>query len=232
MVVLGLTRSAGARARNGGWDVNELTRVWLQNEYRLPPRFEPDDVIVDIGGHIGAFAHACLVRGAGRVITCEPEPGNLELLRQNLARWGDRALIIPAAVWPSGESTPCLAPPANPYDTCQFSMVFREGGTPVPIIALPEVLDRAGSQVRLLKLDCEGAEHTILPNSKLTRVREVCGEAHDSQICGKKVGISAIIATLGPAWEIEHIRNGPTTDLWWANRSLQLIDSARSSSRV
>jgi len=35
--------------------------------------------------HLGRTGYACLMRGAGKVITCEPEPGNVELLRKNLA---------------------------------------------------------------------------------------------------------------------------------------------------
>lgn len=45
-----------------------------QSEYRLPPNLEPEDVIVDVGGHIGVFNYACLTRGAGKWITCKPEP--------------------------------------------------------------------------------------------------------------------------------------------------------------
>ncbi|MDQ3024326.1 MAG: hypothetical protein M3R04_08105 [bacterium] len=69
----------------------------------MPLRFEPTDVIVDVGGHIGAFAHACLMRGAGKVITCGTASRHLNLLRRNLARYGDRVEVIPAAVWPAGE---------------------------------------------------------------------------------------------------------------------------------
>jgi len=183
----------------------------LQNEYRLPPRFEPGDVIVDVGGHIGAFAYACLSRGAGRVITCEPEPSNVELLRQNLARWGDRVEIIPAAVWPAGIPAPNLSPPPDPANTCQYSMVFREGGSPVPTITLEEVIVRAGGRVRLLKLDCEGAEYPILRHSRLDGVREICGEAHDVEHEGQRLGIADVLAVLPGA---THFKNGPATSLW------------------
>ena len=109
--------------RPNSGDRGIFIEVCLQNEYRLPPNFEPDDVIVDIGGNVGAFAHACLTRGAGRVICCEPEPGNVAILRQNLARWGDRVEIIPAAVWPGNEPAPEFVPADDPVHTCQFSMV-------------------------------------------------------------------------------------------------------------
>lgn len=189
--------------------------VVLQNEYRLPPHFEPDDVIVDVGGHIGAFAYACLIRGAGKVITCEPEPGNVELLRKNVARFGDRVEVIPAAVWPNNEPAPGLAPPVNPYDTCQFSMVFRDGGVPVPTVTLDEVLNRACGPVRLLKLDCEGAEYAILGHSRLDGIREICGESHDTDHDGKHFGIAEVLHQLSTHGPTTHFKNGPMTHLWW-----------------
>lgn len=142
--------------RPNSGDRGIFIEVWLQNEYRLPPKFEPDDVIVDIGANVGAFAHACLTRGAGRVICCEPEPGNVAVLRENLARWGDRVEIIPAAVWSKAYPAPTLVPDDDPNHTCQFSMIRPGEGQRVSTTTLEDVLARARVRVRLLKLDCEG----------------------------------------------------------------------------
>src|SRR5438105_3684382 len=54
------------------------------NEYRLPRRFRPTDIVLDIGAHIGAFSYAALTRGAGRVYAYEPHAGNVELAECNL----------------------------------------------------------------------------------------------------------------------------------------------------
>ena len=42
------------RFRPGTMDRAIFTAVFTENEYRLPPRFAPTDVIVDVGGHIGS----------------------------------------------------------------------------------------------------------------------------------------------------------------------------------
>ena len=34
--------------------------VLLDNEYRLPDRFEAGDLVIDVGAHVGSFATACL----------------------------------------------------------------------------------------------------------------------------------------------------------------------------
>ena len=200
------------------WDLTIWQPVVLGNEYRLPPCFEPTDVIVDVGGHIGAFAHACLMRGAGKIITCEPHPENLELLRRNLARYGNRVEIIPAAVWPKGE--PAMMSPAedNPHNT-GGGTVCRGRGQQVDTITLVDVLARAGGLVRLLKLDCEGAEYAILDGVDLSRVQNVCGEAHDIEIHGRRRSVNDVIATLPSHPAVDRYKNGPTTWLFYASRA-------------
>src|SRR4051812_882477 len=41
--------------------------VNTHNEYRLPQAFRADDVIIDIGMHIGSFCYAALTRGSNHV---------------------------------------------------------------------------------------------------------------------------------------------------------------------
>jgi FkbM family methyltransferase len=55
-----------------------------------------DDVVLDVGGHIGAYARICCKIGA-RVVTIEPEATNLAVLERNVAEFGDKCVIIAAA---------------------------------------------------------------------------------------------------------------------------------------
>ena len=54
----------GFRFREGTFDDWVFRSVVEENEYSLPERFEPDDVILDVGMHIGSFCHAAALRGA------------------------------------------------------------------------------------------------------------------------------------------------------------------------
>jgi predicted RNA methylase len=74
--------------RPGTLDPNICTEVLAENEYRLPERFGAEDLVIDIGAHIGSFATACLLRGAGRVVAFEPLPANHAVATVNLARFG------------------------------------------------------------------------------------------------------------------------------------------------
>ena len=57
-------------------DLGVWQEIVIHNEYRLPPAFAADDIVIDIGGNVGAFAYAALRRGSQRVLSVEPFPGS------------------------------------------------------------------------------------------------------------------------------------------------------------
>lgn len=172
--------------RPGTLDAAIWTDVNRQNEYALPDRFEPGDLVVDIGGHIGSFSFACLRRGAGAVVCFEPNPANAALAELNLKRFGPRAEVRRAAVWRSDRPAGTLAL-AGSDDAANTGGGGVGSGDMVAAAvpfdeALTEVLAaRGASRVRLLKLDCEGSEYPILFTSRsLDRIDAICGEYHET----------------------------------------------------
>lgn len=173
------------RWRPGTIDARIFRHVVIENEYRLPSRFQPTDIIVDIGGHLGSFSLAALNRGAGRVVVCEPDPANLALLRHNLAPFGDRVRIHTQAIW--GNEIPetglFLSNPLDPRNTgANQTRTTSEGqGSTVEVWAFDSLVDQLAptGRIRLVKLDCEGAEWPILETSRrLDRIDALCGEYH------------------------------------------------------
>jgi FkbM family methyltransferase len=177
--------------RPGTWDRATFESVVAHNEYRLPDRFEPDDVIVDVGGHIGSFSYAALSRGAGQVFTFEASPANCEVLRHNLAPFGARSVVRHAAVFRSDsdlQSLPFFLP-ADPGHTGGGGVHPLPGSRAVPAVGFDHVIDevtRHGQRrVRLLKLDCEGSEWPILLTTRrLGLVDAICGEYHIADFRG------------------------------------------------
>lgn len=168
------------RLRPGTLDGRIFREVVIGNEYRLPKRFGPGDVVVDVGGHVGSFALAALRRGAGKVVVCEPAPANFAVLRQNLAPFAGRVDLRAVAVW--GGDVPAdglrLADPIDPRNT-GAGRTSTGPGVAVAVVAFDDLIDAVGGEVRLLKLDCEGAEWPILATARrLDRVAAVCGEYH------------------------------------------------------
>ena len=77
--------------------------------------------------------------------------------------------------------------------------------------AKPGLMASAGPRVRLLKLDCEGAEHVILDESILGCVQELCGELHriyPRDLVPSPLEVGSLSLTIE--------ENGPNTALFWA----------------
>ncbi|MFO0877944.1 MAG: FkbM family methyltransferase [Gemmataceae bacterium] len=172
------------RLRPRTLDARIVRQVLLENEYRLPERFAPDDQILDIGGHIGAFALACLQRGAQHVHVFEPEPENFALLEQNLAPFAGRAHLHRQAVWRSDASPMRLGlhNPVATRNTGAHRVAVLESGPEVPTMSFDSLLQDlcpGGRRLRLVKLDCEGAEWPILLTSRRLGLADaLCGEYH------------------------------------------------------
>jgi FkbM family methyltransferase len=183
--------------RPGTLDQSIFDGVVALDEYRLPERFEPDDVVVDVGAHIGSFAYAVVLRGGKHVWSIEPDRTNFTLAAEHLRTCVDQGYVrlIQAAVWRSDPNDDELRfdgyhafPQSYPgmegiVNTGNGSVVWGLG-EPVAKIAFDDVVDLATNheerRVRLLKLDCEGAEWPIvLTSRRLHLIDEIVGEFHE-----------------------------------------------------
>lgn len=174
--------------RPGTYDATIFEDVVLRNEYGLPEKFAKHDVVIDVGAHIGSFSYAALIRGAAKVYAYEAHPINYAVAMKNLEKFGERVVCRDLAVWRSDVDTKTLFNDSLvSYDkpnTGGFSVVFNSTGLPVETISLDEILFEASgglkTGVRMLKIDCEGAEYPILFTSKyLSIIEKISGEYHD-----------------------------------------------------
>lgn len=183
--------------RSGTLDRLIFDGVVAHDEYRLPERFEPDDVVLDVGAHIGSFTYAVARRGGQHVWSIEPDRTNCALAAGHLRPYVDQGYVrlIRAAVWRSDPNDDELR--FDGYHALPRSYPGMEGvlntgggsvlwglGEPVAKIAFDDVVDQATNRgerrVRLLKLDCEGAEWPIvLTSRRLHLIDEIVGEFHE-----------------------------------------------------
>ena len=171
--------------------------VVVHNEYRLPDAFQPHDIVIDVGAHIGSFSYAAVWRGCQNVYAVEPDEANFEIAAQHLHRYIDdgHVKLIRGAVWRSDENDDeLLFDGYHPFpksfagmegilNTGNGSVIWGEG-EPVPKIAFDQIADELSGngarRIRLLKLDCEGGEWPILLTSqRLHLIDEICGEFHE-----------------------------------------------------
>lgn len=177
--------AAPFRFRPGTIDAVVYRHVVEENEYRIPDHLDPDGLILDIGAHIGSFAHRCWIAGARRIESYEADPANADLARENLS--GTSIAVIETAVWRSDRTGATLhhsgytaMRPDGPDPVAVNTgggHVFADDGRPVATVSLDELIGER--EISLLKLDCEGSEFPILLTSRrLSRVRRIVGEYH------------------------------------------------------
>jgi len=174
--------------RGTTFDQIALQSVYHGNEYRLPERFRPEAVIVDVGAHIGAFSLACLQRGAGRVVAIEPHPQNYRFLVANTLGHADAGRIVlhevAAGRWTNCEVWTTLTQPQGAYHSGGWCAVLGQGFR-VRQVAFADLLP--DGPIRLVKFDCEASEWAILdtlPDEAAKRIEAMTGEYHLAQLGG------------------------------------------------
>lgn len=162
-----------------------LCTVLLEDEYRLTGRgpLQADDVVIDVGAHVGSFSYLCHRLGSRRIHAFECGPETFRRLRENLAGLSGIQAEQRAVFRSDTRDELLLAQSgARGANTGSNSVMLADdssGVDPVQTIGLDEVLARF-DRVRLLKLDCEGAEFpALLTSEALGRVDEIVGEYHE-----------------------------------------------------
>jgi len=155
------------------------------NEYRLPYSFKSQDIIVDVGMHIGSFCYAALSRGSHNVHGYEADRENYDLAVANLKPFGQRVHLHHKAVWRSDRrGDPLYHPGSSSHSNTGGGNVYWPGQNKMDVIAFDDILHEVTGgekkRVKLVKMDCEFAEFPILLTSrKLSLIDSIHGEFHE-----------------------------------------------------
>ncbi len=123
------------------------------------------DVVLDVGAHIGSSAVLFSRRWpAATIVAVEPNPTTFEYLRRNTEENGVRARLRNEAV---GAHDGKITLFGTDDASCEASTSLPKPGTSVevPVTAFERLMDEAPGRVRVVKLDCEGAEHEVFAAS-------------------------------------------------------------------
>lgn len=200
--------------------------IVVDNEYRLPD-LHPEDIVIDIGAHIGSFAYLAYKKGSRSVYAFELEPDHIEAGRVNLQDIEDGVAYYHTAVV-RGDALRAPHYYAN-GSWNHFGVVGQE----VPSKSLDQIIQEVapnGEAIRFLKIDCEGGEWPILYTSVLLgRVQEIAGEYHIIIPQGQgdefdgispesisPEGLRACLVNCG--FETEFVPHGPTIGNFYAKR--------------
>jgi len=152
-------------------DTSIIREVFERKVYEAYVRPHPNDVVIDVGAHLGSFTirAAKMVRPKGLVVALEPYPENYELLKTNV-----RLLHTPSNI---------ISVRTALGDREGFADLFLNGGymghssiitrktksIKVPITTLDRLVTELGIEhVDFVKIDVEGAEYDVLKGAENT----------------------------------------------------------------
>lgn len=166
-------------------DAWALYELLARQEYALVGDLDSPHFIVDAGANIGiASVYFLHQYPEARIVAVEPDPDNFELLRRNLAPYGDQVTLLQGAVWSRHGR---LQLDFSVQQEWRISVRSPEGGQPgsVEAYTMPEVIAAGGGgNVDLLKMDIEGSESEVFgPQAPewLPLVRNIAIELHNRQ---------------------------------------------------
>jgi FkbM family methyltransferase len=153
---------------------------------RIP--FEPGDVVIDIGAHVGLVSIYLAKRWPFlRIHAFEPHPTNYQNCVDNL-RLNDVSNVHLSRMAVTADRRPVILRSLRSNTggaTAVYDMPGADSAPAAESLTLDDIFATTlalGQRCRLLKIDCEGSEYEILPSPVLERVDFLAGEFHDDAI--------------------------------------------------
>ena len=138
---------------------------------------QADDVVLDVGSHLGTFTRYALRRSARLVVAFEPEPINVTCFKKNFSAELDqgRVILIEAAAWEASgvlelaSGTDHLSWSFSAVPELQFKNTSKFA---VKAVTIDEIVEqRKLSRVDFIKMNIEGAERHAIRGARQTIAR-------------------------------------------------------------
>jgi FkbM family methyltransferase len=210
-----LRLASGARIRVNAAEIIGRS-IYTQGVYDLATSeaisrlLDPGALAIDVGANIGWMTGVMARRlgTTGRVISFEPNPVVLEILRHNAQTWNEDGSLAPITLHPLAVSSrsgrACMISPAG-FEENQGLATLEEaaGANPsdVETVTLDEIVGEC--HVGLMKVDVEGHELSVFKGAERLlsdhRVRDIIYEDH----VGYRSAVSEYLRSFG--YEISRI---------------------------
>ena len=171
--------------RPGTLDVGIIDEVFIKNIYGSYERFfNKDDIILDVGAHIGTFSlYISQYIKDGVIYALEPDKDNFNQLKRNIQL--NKSLTIKACNIALGSRSGKRRLHLSPENNAAHSFHFGKKN-PSKMVRTKTLADfvneKSISRLKLMKLDCEGSEYEILESCSrqlLQTINMIIMEIHE-----------------------------------------------------
>jgi FkbM family methyltransferase len=189
--------SANVLIRRNSSDIDVFCQIFIQAEYGSLLDLREVDLVIDAGANVGYSSVYFLANFPScHIVAIEPDPANFAALKENLAPYGARAILLNCGIWAKPAR---LAIEASLYrDGREWTRQVRECAPgeqgDITAITIAEILQQSGRErLSLLKMDIEGAEAVVFADQAsqdwLARTDAIAIELHDDTSFGEATNL-------------------------------------------
>ena len=181
-VILETKNNIKIKIRTNSTDIMQLGTVWLIEDYEVSGfNINNEDVIIDIGAHIGLFSlFASQYCKNGKIFSYEPIEKNYNILKENIeVNKIENIISFNSAV---SKQTNKLKIFINSDDSAHSIFESEKNFIEVDSTTIKSIFDKNKIEnCNLLKFDCEGAEYQIIesiPKEYFFKIEKMIIEYH------------------------------------------------------
>ena len=177
------------KLRTNSTDLDTFSLIWLSKEYNKHGfKISKEDVVIDIGAHIGMFSlYASQYCIDGKILCYEPSAENYNLLKYNISQNNLKNIFSENIA--ISNSNDAITFYINSDNTAHSIYDSTSNSIQVKSSTLQNIFDINKLDIcDYLKLDCEGAEYEIiesLPNEYFKKIKQIYIEYHFSDSKGQ-----------------------------------------------
>lgn len=164
--------------------------VFENNQYNIRS-LNKDDIVVDVGAHVGSFSRKVIDNGAGTVYAYEPFIENFETLKDNSKDYNINCFQkIVRGSYKFRTAAMDIGDNIKQQEIKNYGGIGIKEGNMVQVVTLEDIVKTVNAPIKLLKLDCEGSEYSIVmesPDSTFDNIQTIVGEVHSCSIPINKV---------------------------------------------